>query len=166
MATNCNKCWMMKMTPNSKCACNVKKFDEAKLSKKTRVEKKQKPIAQKSEKRKALDKQRWWFDIFFKKVLKTKVNDNWDWVCEYCQKSFNIQQVLNQATCFAHILSKWNVSYVHLAMFINNIAYVCWEECHKSMDQEICELKIKPELQKRIEKLEKIDVWNLIKYIT
>jgi len=48
----------MKMTPNSKCACNVKKFDEAKLSKKTRVEKKQKPIAQKSEKRKALDKQR------------------------------------------------------------------------------------------------------------
>ena len=36
MAYNCKKCGMLKMTYKDTCLCNVKKFDEKKLSKKTK----------------------------------------------------------------------------------------------------------------------------------
>ena len=162
---NCKKCWYYKISEKQKCCCNTKKFDEKKLSKKTREVKKPKPIAQKSEKRKALDEKRGWFDILFKKIAKKRLDEWWNWNCEYCWKRFNIQELLNQTTCFAHILSRWDVEFVHLAMFENNIALTCWETCHKNLDSEIATLKIKKELKKRIESLEKIDVWDLQKYI-
>lgn len=164
---SCKKCWMYKMTDKQACLCNATKFNEDKLSKKTRKETKQKAIPQKSEKRKALDKARWWFDVLFKKVAKKRLDEWWNWNCEYCWKRFNIQfDVLNQSSCFAHILSRWDVEYKHLAMYENNIALTCWEVCHKNMDSEICVLIIKKELQKRIEKLEKINVWDLNIYVT
>ena len=34
--------------------------------------------------------------------------------------------------CFAHILAKG--MYPHLRYFENNIAFVCWEKCHRDMD--------------------------------
>lgn len=163
---NCKKCWFLKMTPNSKCACNVKKFNEAKLSKKTRVEKKPKAIAKVSEKKKKSDKARWNVSLLFQKIAKKRLDKGGNWVCEYCSKPFNIKyDVINQTVCFAHILSKWNVDFKHLAMFENNIALVCSETCHKELDAEICVLWIKKELQSRIERLEKIDVWDLNQYI-
>lgn len=164
MAMQCKKCWQWKMTPDQKCWCSKVKFDDwSRLVKK----KKPKPIPQVSEKRKAVNKARWRFDVFFQKVAKKKVNDKGDWVCEYCKTKFNLQyDVINQTVCFAHILSKWDPHFVHLAMFFNNIAFVCSEKCHKEMDSEICVLWLKPELKKRIEAWDQIDVWDLNQYIT
>ena len=163
---NCSKCGMMKMTLKSKCWCTAKKFNADKLSKQTRKESKAKPIAKVSEKRKALNQSRWRFDTMFKLIAKRKCDSKWNAVCEYCKTPFNLQfDFINQTVAFAHILSRWDVSYVHLAMFMNNIAFVCSEKCHTDMDAEICVLWIKKELQKRIEQLEIIDVSDLQKYV-
>jgi hypothetical protein len=62
-------------------------------------------------------------------------------------------------------LAKGDVLFKHLAMFKNNIAIVCSETCHNDMDQEICELKIKPILKIKIESGETIDVKNLSSYV-
>lgn len=166
MATNCKKCWMLKMTPDSKCLCTAKKFNADKLSKQTRKETKPKAIKPVSDKRKALNEKRWRFDLFFQKLVKKKVDKEWNGVCEYCKKPFNIQyDVINQLVCFAHILSKGDPFFVHLAMFVNNIAFVCSEKCHKDMDAEICVLWIKKELQREIESWKTIDVSDLQKYV-
>jgi len=161
MAENCKKCFMLKMTPNSKCACSNIKFDDGS---RLVTKKKPKAIPQKSEKKMVADKARWKVDIIFKKIASEKCNSKGDGVCEYCDAEFNIQfDCINQTVCFAHILS-WR-EFKPLYMLQNNIAFVCSEKCHKEMDAEICVLWIKPELQRLITNLKSIDVWNLVKYV-
>lgn len=162
----CKKCFIMKITDKSDCLCNIKKFDEKKLSKQTRVEKKPKAIKQVSEKKAKQIKERWSLDNFYQKLSKKHFDKDGNWVCEYCKAPFNIQyDVINQRTCFAHILDKWDPLYRHLAVFNNNVAIVCGEKCHKDMDAEICTLILKPTLQKLIEDWKKINVSDLNQYI-
>ena len=54
----CNKCNFLKSSDNSKCLCNVKTFDDKKLSKNTKEVKKIEPIAKISEKKKSEIKER------------------------------------------------------------------------------------------------------------
>lgn len=162
----CSKCHMLKIDDKSKCACNVKKFDEAKLSKKTREEKAPTPIKQVSEKKAAEKKERWSLIEFYAKLAKWYFNENWDWKCEYCWNTFNIEHdFVDNRVAFAHILAKWDALYKHLATFKNNIAIVCGEKCHKWMDSEICKLWIKNILKTKIESWEKINVSNLSSYL-
>lgn len=149
----CKKCWMWKTDEKWKCACTKK------------VKKKDKWIKKISNKKKKEIKKRWSLIKFYQKISQNYFDENWNWKCEYCWKEFNIWQVLDQRTCFAHILAKWDVKYKHLSVFPNNIAIVCWEKCHKDMDMEISILWIKKELQGKIENWEKIKVNNLEKYL-
>lgn len=156
---------MFKIDEKSKCACNVKKFDEKKLSKQTRQKKPQKPIKQISEKKAQENKNRWSLIEFYQKVAKWHFDKYWDGICEYCWAKFNIQDFVDNRVAFAHILAKWDPFYKHLATFKNNIAIVCSESCHKEMDAEICRLNIKNTLKSEIENWKKINVWNLASYI-
>lgn len=162
----CKKCYMLKIDEKSKCACNIKKFDESKLSKKTKEEKDPTPIKQVSEKKASERKERWSLIDFYSKLAKWHFDENWDWPCEYCWSIFNIiYDFVDNRVAFAHILAKWDPLYKHLATFKNNVAIVCSEDCHKEMDAEICRLWIKNELKQRIESWEKIIVSNLSSYL-
>lgn len=157
----CKKCWMLKISEKQKCACNAKKFNEEKLIKKANPQ----PIAKVSEKKKAEVKERWSLIDFYSKLAKWHFNEHWDWKCQYCGWKFNITDFVDNRVCFAHILAKWDALYKHLATFKNNLAIVCGEACHKDMDSEICQLKLKNTLKLKIENWEKIDVWNLSSYL-
>lgn len=158
----CKKCWMYKISENQKCACNAKKFNEEKLSKKANPQ----PIKQVSDKKAAEKKERWSLIEFYSKISKLYFNEYWEWACEYCWKQFNIKyDLIDNRVAFAHILAKWDPIFKHLATFKNNIAIVCSEKCHKWMDAEICRLWIKNELKTKIESWEKINVSNLSLYL-
>jgi len=155
----CTKCHMFKIDNKSKCACNVKKFDDKKLSGS------KKPIKQISDKKRAEIKKRWSLLDFYSRIAKKHFDDAGDWICEYCGSKFNILDFIDNRVCFAHILPKGDPLYRHLATFENNIAIVCGDTCHKDMDSEICRLWIRPELQKQIEDGKKICVSELENYI-
>lgn len=153
---------MLKMTENSKCACNIKTFNSKKEEKKENP----KPIKKISDKKAEEIKERGSFLKFYANLAKWHFNKYGDGVCEYCSKTFNIERdFIDNRVAFAHILAKWDPLYKHLCTFKNNIAIVCSEKCHKSMDAEICRLWIKNILKEKIERLEKIDVRNLSSYL-
>lgn len=166
MWTRCKSCGMYKMTPDQKCACNAKKFDEAKLSKKPEgSQQRQEPIKKVSDKKAAEVKERWSLIQFYALLAKDHFDENGDWPCEYCTSQFNIQHdLIDNRVAFAHILAKGDPLFKHLAMFKNNVAIVCGEKCHTGMDAEICRLGIKPTLQRYIEAWKKINVANLAAY--
>lgn len=157
MAERCSKCFQLKLTPDSKCACNFKAKSEVK-----KEENSPKPIPKISEKQKEKIKQRWRLDLFFAKIAKKHFDKNGKWKCKVCKKEFNINNVLNQSTCFAHILDRKD--YPEFSVFENNIAVVCSSSCHKKLDSMTSWYRdiIKPEIQA----LRKINIHNLQKYIT
>ena len=163
---NCKKCWMYKMTDKQACACNAKKFNADKLSKKTRKEKAPTPIKNISDKKAKEKRERGSFLQHYAKLAKWHFDQHWDGICMYCWNKFNIEtDFVDNRVAFAHILAKWDPLYRHLAMFKNNISIVCSETCHTDQDQEICELWIKPILKIKIEAWETIDVKNLSSYL-
>lgn len=161
MATTCKKCFMLKLTPDSKCACNVKKFDESKLVKK-KEPKQAKPIKQVSEKKKERIKTNWselnFFKTLFKKKVKAKEN-----FCVICKKQLTEEDVTPAS--FAHILPK--SKYPIYRYFDNNINLVCNIEHHKKADDAVNEFKKDKgliELENLIKNLKTPDLTNYIDY--
>lgn len=103
MATTCKKCHMLKMTPNTPCLCNVKKFDDKKLSKHTKKEKAPTPVKQISEKRKKRLATNGTEGVLFKKIFKNleKKQKN---ICAICGTRVDQEDV--SPACFPHILPK------------------------------------------------------------
>lgn len=165
MSTRCKGCWMFKISDKQQCACNAKKFDEAKLSKKTAEPKRQEPIKKVSDKKATEVKDRWSLIQFYAMLAKWHFDENGDGICEYCTSKFNIEHdFIDNRVAFAHILAKGDPLFRHLAVFKNNVAIVCSETCHKAMDAEIWRLWIKNTLKGLIEAWQKINVSNLAAY--
>ena len=70
-------------------------------------------------------------DLFRDKLIKK----NYCWLlnCEICWNQFTIESRINQPMIFAHILAKGQ--YPHLRLFENNIAIVCSDKCHQTVDK-------------------------------
>lgn len=142
MATNCKKCGMLKFTDNSKCACNVKKFDATKLSKNTRTEKKptelkRSPVKQVSEKRKERiangGSEINLFKNIYKKKFKAKKN-----FCIICREELTEENI--SPASFPHILPKG--TYPELRLLESNLQYlVCGIDHHDKFDEIIREVK-------------------------
>ncbi len=138
MWMNCKKCWMYKAFEKQTCACNPKKFNADKLSKKTRKEVAPKPIARVWEKRKKRIAQ-WWSEFaFFKKLFTTRKKswENFCWVCKSRITEQSIDETFNAwVSCFPHILSKKN--YPDFRLLKNNIWLVCNSWCHDRFDEAV-----------------------------
>lgn len=144
---NCKKCFMYKMTDNQPCACNVKKFDENKLSKKTKKEKTPTTIKQVSDKKKQRLKTNWSEWDLFKKIYK-KLNKKLLHECIICSATVDEDDVI--PACFPHILPKGK--FPEYRYFENNIWFVCWIEHHEKFDDAINNFKN----DKWLKELEKI----------
>lgn len=138
----CKKCFMFKVTEKSSCACNANKFNADKLSKKTRKETPQKPIAQVGEKRKKRITS-WGSEFqFFKKLFITrkKTGENICWICNKKITEEHIDNTFNAwVSCFPHILSKKN--YPDFRLLKNNIWLVCDSHCHSRFDEAVTNFK-------------------------
>ena len=126
---NCKGCWMLKIDIKSKCACNVKKFDDKKLSKKTKEEKAPKPVKKVSEKRKERLKTNWTEGDLFKNIYR-KLCKKWMHECIICSELVDEDDVL--PACFPHILPKGK--FPAYRYFENNVWFVCWIEHHDKFD--------------------------------
>lgn len=126
----CKKCFLLKIDDKSKCACNIKPFNEKKLFKER--------IAQVSEKKKERIKEEWSEIDFFKKLFKKLQKENKN-KCIICKKILTEENV--NPSCFAHILPKWR--FPEFRYFENNIWLVCWIEHHNKLDELVWEIKIK-----------------------
>lgn len=133
---NCPKCNMYKISKTYKCMCSAKKFNDKKLSKKTKTEKKQKPIKQISEKKKKRIKNNWTEWQLFKNIYK-KLCKKWLHECIICSEIVDEDDVI--PACFPHILPKWK--YPEHRYFENNIWFVCWIDHHAKFDEAINNFK-------------------------
>jgi hypothetical protein len=160
---------MFKITPSSTCACNAKKFDEAKLSKKTKTEKKPKAIKQVSDKKKEAIKNGKSEGPFFKQIFKKKVKCKENF-CIICRQELiaGTEDVEGNVTpaCFPHILPKG--TYPELRLLEGNLQFlVCGIEHHDKFDQIINELKADiglEALKKMIIDGKKIDLSKYLDY--
>lgn len=169
MTTNCKKCGMIKMTPDTRCLCNVKKYDASKLSKKTRKEKAPTKIKKVSEKRKqrlATGKgEAPFFKNIFKKKFKLKEN-----FCIICKEELiagtEDEEGNVGAYSFPHILPKG--TYPELRLLESNLQYlVCSIEHHDKFDSIINELKADiglEELKKQIIDGKTLDLKKYLDY--
>lgn len=174
MATNCKKCGMLKMTPDTRCLCTAKTFDSSKLSKNTRKEKapaelKRSPIKQISDKKKERiatgGSELTLFKNIFKKKLKAKEN-----FCIICRETLieGNEDVEGNVTpaCFPHILPKGK--YPELRLLESNLQYlVCGIDHHNEYDEIIREVKKDIwllELEKLIVSGKKLDISKYLNY--
>jgi len=168
MATTCKKCGMLKMTPDTKCACNVKKFDASKLSKHTKKEKKPtelkrtavKKVSDKRKERLATGgKEITLFKNIYKKKFKAKEN-----FCIICRQELTEENI--QPASFPHILPKGK--YPEFRLLESNLQYlVCGIEHHDKYDEIIREVKKDMglvELEKLIINGKKLDLSKYLDY--
>ena len=151
---------MMKLDLKSSCACNAKKFNADKLSKKTRKAKVPTVIKKVSEKKKERLKNNWTEWQMFKNIYK-KLCKEWLHECIICSEIVDEDDVI--PACFPHILPKWK--FPEYRYFNNNIWFVCWIDHHAKFDEAINNFK----QDKWLIELEKIiknwDVPDLSDYI-
>lgn len=147
----CNKCFQMKITPNSKCLCNFWSV---------KPEKQIKPIKKISDKKKERLKKEWsewnFFKILFKKLEKKQKN-----ICTICDKIVKENEVV--PACFAHILPKWR--YKEFRYFENNIWFVCSIDCHNELDKSVNVIKRKIwliEVEQIIRDWKKLNIKNYL----
>lgn len=168
MATNCNKCGMLKMTPDTRCFCNAKVFDSSKLSKNTRKEKppaelKRSPVKQVSEKKKDRIANGGSEIVLFKNIFKKKIKTNENF-CVICKEELTEENV--NPACFPHILPKGK--YPELRLLESNLQYlVCGIDHHNEYDEIIREVKKDiglVELQKIIVSWKKLDISKYLPY--
>lgn len=152
---------MLKMTPDTRCACNVKKFDDSKLVKK-KEPKAATPIKQVSDKKldriKTNGSELNFFKTLFKKKEKAKQN-----FCMICKKQLTEENV--SPASFAHILPK--SKYPAYRYFDNNINLVCSIGHHKKADEAVNGFKEDKglvELENIIKNLKTPDFTNYIDY--
>lgn len=172
MATNCKKCGMLKLTENSRCNCNAKKFDESKLVRKkdgVQQNKTPKPIPQISEKKKERIATGGSEINLFKSIFKKKVKDKQNF-CIICKEKLieSNEDIEGNVTtaCFPHILPKGK--YPEFRLLESNLQYlVCGIEHHKKYDEIINEVKKDiglVELEKIIANGKKLDLSKYLDY--
>lgn len=166
MATNCKKCGMLKLTENSRCACNVKKFDESKLVRKKdggQQNKTPKPIPKISEKKKERITTGGSEINLFKNIFKKKVKDQENF-CIICREKLTEENI--NPSCFPHILPKGK--YPEFRLLESNLQYlVCGIEHHDKYDGIINEVKKDiglAELEKIIANGKKLDLSKYLDY--
>lgn len=157
MATICNKCGMRKITPNTPCACNVKKFNEDKF----KTKKAPTPIKQVSDKKKERLASGGGEINFFRNIFKNKLKAKQNY-CIICKKEVTEDEV--NPACFPHILPKWK--YPELRLLESNLQFlVCGIDHHSKLDEIIREYKKEiwlDKLKKLIMDGKKIDISNYL----
>ena len=115
-------------------------------------EKKNKPLKKISDKRRERLGKYSEKDLF-REILINK-SKWWTLTCEVCWEIFTIESRISQPTTFAHIIPKSYNS--KLRLFKNNIAIVCWEHCHKTVDKYVAWNKL--EIEQKILNWETINI--------
>lgn len=153
---------MLKIDSKSKCLCTVKTFNEKKLSKKTKQDKKPTPIKQISEKKKERIKENWSEWELFKKIYR-KLAKSWQNECIICSEVPDEDDII--PACFPHILPKGK--FPEYRYFENNVWFVCWVEHHNKFDEAINNFKEDKgliELERIIKNWWVPDLWDYIDY--